>query len=128
MGRRIMVVLKGGVALLVSLGVLCGVGSAFRKPCCPLVELARSTPSLSDDCCRDPICCDTEKRDPAPAALTTHADSDRTLAAMTAVPFHPVIPTASLVAPVAEQPRLASDHSPPHRFRNPQALLSVFRV
>ncbi|HSS45375.1 MAG TPA: hypothetical protein VLO07_08545 [Thermoanaerobaculia bacterium] len=121
-------VLKRGAALLLSLGVLCGVGSAFRKPCCPLVELARSTPSLSGDCCQDPICCDTEKKGPAPAALTNHACSARTLATMTAVPVHPVILTASLFAPVHGQQHLAFDHSPPDGSRDPQALLSVFRL
>ncbi|MGH9364743.1 MAG: hypothetical protein ACRD1B_05700, partial [Thermoanaerobaculia bacterium] len=107
---------------------LCAVGSAFRKPCCPLVELARSTPSLSADCCQDAICCDTEKKGPAPAALTTYACFARTPAAMTAVPVHPVILTASLFAPVSGQAHLAFDHSPPHSSRDPQALLSVFRV
>lgn len=112
------------VSVVLSLGVLCGVGSTFRKPCCPLVELARSTASLSGDCCQDLIRCDTEKKGSAPAALTTHARSARTLTAMTAVP----ILTAFLSAPVLGQPHLAFDHSPPHCSRNPQALLSVFRV
>jgi len=88
-----------------------------------LVELVRSTASLSGDCCQDVILCDTEKKGPAPAALTTYARSARTLTAMTAVP----ILTAFLSAPVG-QPHLAFVHSPPHPFRNPQALLSVFRV
>lgn len=121
-------VLRKGATLLLSVGLLCTVGSAFRKPCCPLMELARSTPSLSSDCCQDPICCDTEKKGPAPATLTAHACFARALAAMTAVPVHPVIPTASLVAPASRQPHLAFDHSPPQSSRNPQALLSVFRV
>jgi hypothetical protein len=119
---------KRGAALLLSVGLLCTVGSAFRKPCCPLIELDRSTPSLSGDCCQDPICCETEKKSPAPATLTAHGCLARTSVAMTVLPVHPIIPTASLVAPAPRQPHLAFAHSPPQSSRNPQALLSVFRV
>ena len=121
-------VLKRGAALLLSVGLLCTVGSAFRKPCCPLIELALSTPSLSGDCCQDPICCDTEKKGPAPATLTAHGFFARALAAMTAAPVHPVILTASLVGPAPRRPHLAFAHSPPQSSRNPQAALSIFRI
>lgn len=116
------------VSFILSLGVLCSVGSAFRRPCCPLIELARQAPALSADCCQDPICCDTEKNGPAPAALTAHACSARTLAAITIVPVHPAILTACLVAPVPGQAHLAFDHSPLDSARSPQALLSTFRI
>jgi len=121
-------VLKRGATLLLSVGLLCTVGSTFRRPCCPLIELDRSTPSFSGDCCQDPICCDTEKKGPAPATLTAHDCTARALAAMTAVPVHPIILTASLVAPAPRQPQLAFAHSPPQSSRNPQAALSIFRI
>ena len=128
-GCRIAVMLRKGFLLLLGFGVLAATGVASLSPCCGLEELTRPASTEIRDCCARADCCRSEKRGPAPAALSLKAPEAADSLALQ-LSDAPWLASGAAVPPAAfaGQFLFDKDHSPPLDGRGTHLRISVFRV
>jgi hypothetical protein len=123
--------LRKGLGVLLTAGVLCATGIASGTPCCTLLTLdsGHGAGAPAVDCCESTNCCSIEKQGPAQAELlATLPGTAGSEASFVSHPLFIANAEALLPATPALKRFTRTDHSPPPGGRDTYLRVSLLRI